>query len=223
MLSERFYKRSALFVAAIFAISLLGWAVIFGLAYKSAIDLRTSISSENSQESSKISKSLGKKFEWVSAASDLPTNVLISNIPVAGNFVMDLRYISHALGELGSGLISASDSFFQVQDEYPDPIYEERKIDVEKLVAFKDSATLFNASIKSASTEIDEISQNGYIHKKFGAQLTQALAFAEAAVHLVDAYDAIGPALGQSQKVNYLVTVGNQAELRASGGAPRLI
>jgi hypothetical protein len=220
MLPKRFYKRSSLFVAAIFAISLLGWAVIFGLAYKSAIDLRTSLSSENSQKSSKISKSLGKKFEWLSAASDLPTNVLISKIPLPGNVVSDLRQTSHVLGDIGSGILASSDEFFAVQENYKEPIYADKKINVEKLLAFENSFKTFNPYLQSALSDFEMLSPDGFVSGKIGKSISELEKFGEASDSLVESYKNLGEALGSGAKVNYLVTVGNQAELRASGGAP---
>ena len=220
MPAKSLIKRSALIVVALFLVSILIWAISFGLAYKSALDLRSSLKTDDALSLKANAEDLGKKFNYVDSISDWPTNALISKIPSPGGVLSDLRHTSHALGDLGSGILAASDEFFAVQEKYKTPIYADQNVNVEKLLALEVAFKSFNPYLQSGLSDVKKLSPNGFIFGKIGRPMTDIEKLSEASKTLQNSYENLGVLLGSKEKVHYLVTVGNQAELRASGGAP---
>ncbi len=213
-------RRSALIVGSLFLLSLLSWAISFGLAFKATLDLRSSLANDDLSSAKVDANAVGNRFKHVESISDWPTNALISKMPSPGGVLSDLRNTSHALGDLGLGILASSEVFFAVQDKYKSPIYLDKKIDVEKLLALEGAFKSFNPHLQNALGHFGMLSPDGLIVRKIDQPITEIERIRQASNVLQDSYQNLGVLLGKEVKVRYLVTVGNQAELRASGGAP---
>ncbi|CAB4335909.1 MAG: DUF4012 domain-containing protein [Actinobacteria bacterium] len=157
----------------------------------------------------------------VSIFSDLTAIQLATHVPKIGDEISTARTLSHAAGKLSDVLATGATFGKSVYStNAQDRLFSDGRINLELVEALIAKEPMLAAAINDADWILthDECSgslcsQVTDLHKKIEKSKT-LLSILEQSM------PAIPPALGRGKTSRFLITIGNEAELRASGGAP---
>jgi hypothetical protein len=161
----------------------------------------------------------------VSASSGGPAMNLMAAVPGIGTAVDNWRYLASATDSITSSTGELITLFGDLSGETgAQKIFSDGAIDVARLRELPPRVAAIDEGVTSSTQDLEAIQTSGPAAGLLGTvrdkAITEIAPVQETIDALVDLAPLLPDALGANGVKRYLIAIGNQAEMRASGGAP---
>ena len=161
----------------------------------------------------------------VVGATAAPQFSVVGLVPGLSTAVANSRYLSDATQAISASTGEMLDIFAQLSGKADGrKIFRDGAIDISALEALPPRVTAIDAGLGRSAADLRAVDTRGPGAGFLGRVKAQALGEVAPVQQAVDALTGIAPLLpdmlGAKGVRRYLVAIGNQAEMRASGGAP---
>ena len=161
----------------------------------------------------------------VVAATDAPQFTLLGRVPGLSTAVANSRYLSDATDAIAVSTSEMLDVFGQLSGSTDGrKIFRDGAIDIAALEALPPRVSAIDAGLSRSARDLRAVDVTGPGAGLLGHAKAQALSEVAPVQQAIDSLTGIVPLLPDMLGANgvrrYLVAIGNQAEMRASGGAP---
>lgn len=210
---------AAAITAAALYVLWASWSLItsYSMAKSAATQARQATTEGNNQQLQEAAAALETAANRVNSVTSSPPVWAAAKIPYVGRTFRDLRYFSDAS-------VEATQLAAQVAPAVNGSVYQDQRVNLESLDAVLAALPQTQGNLQAMADSLSQIQGDGIGGSSITRYRNDALAGVAtlnvAATELAPNRQDVLRALGSDGPRNYLVPLLNNAELRASGGAP---